>query len=59
MLMKKTEDLPDIMMMRKITTENDRKKKSSSNDKKKRRPEEDYQNIRKMSDPENNKNRKK
>lgn len=34
------------------------KKKSSSNDKKKRRPEEDYQNIRKMSDPENNKNRK-
>ena len=34
------------------------KKKSSSNDKKKRRPEEDYQNIRKVSDPENNKNRK-
>lgn len=34
------------------------KKKSSSNDKKKRRPEEDYQNIRKRSDPENNKNRK-
>ena len=34
------------------------KKKSSLNDKKKRRPEEDYQNIRKMSDPENNKNRK-
>lgn len=34
------------------------KKKSSSNDKKKRRPEEDYQNVRKMSDPENNKNRK-
>lgn len=34
------------------------KKKSSSIDKKKRRPEEDYQNIRKMSDPENNKNRK-
>ena len=34
------------------------KKKSSSNDKKKRRPEEDYQNIRKMSAPENNKNRK-
>ena len=30
------------------------KKKSSLNDKKKRRPEEDYQNIRKMSDPENN-----
>ena len=26
MLMKKTEDLPDIMMMRKITTENDRKR---------------------------------
>ena len=47
----------DIMMMRKIlqrTTE----KESSSNDKKKRRPEEDYQNVRKMSDPENNKNRK-
>ena len=34
------------------------KKKSSSIDKKKRRPEEDYQNIRKTSDLENNKNRK-